>query len=448
MNNNGSIIISIVFLILVVFLAFTLLHITIFHNQIQGARMEKIRSTGQMTEELIYYLHLFRTRIYAENINQFTEPENDYFNSDHFPDAPSVNAPNILIKNSFSHYKRWKPGYTIVNITNTVNLTSTDNNFKLRAVLFIRLLIGKIPVTLFPFFLNNTSSTQNNTFLKKNRVTVNQKDIISANHVEADPGTTQFLADSLEIGDSALTWRGMREKFGLEPSDDPISEGIHRVAEGDTISCIFIQGNINALTFSTDGHIQMFTVVKNNIPHHFSYVPGQPVFTGWEGNGEEPLYFKERIVVNGNIWKLSQKGDAAFSENSDITLYASGQVVIKTSLQTKFLSVKKIKSTNLTLVCTNEDLFNSDNGGERGVVVDCTEETDIRVSVITDGTFENKTNQLNVYGSIFCGGLNNQGKIDITPASSGSTTLPFFRTQDYKCISHFRINAIEDVQDE
>ena len=235
---------------------------------------------------------------------------------------------------------------------------------------------------------------------------------------------------------SALARMGQEAK-------EAIPDLIHLLVEDDVLKCIFIQGDVEQLIFSTQENIQNILVVKKGFPYGYHFKPGENYFV-YRNYENEELLFKEKIVVNGNILSLEQEGVAAFTEEANITLFCSGHVTIRSSLETQNLNLKKIKSTNFTMVCSCEKLFNSEEL-KPGITVDTEDDTVIQASIITDGKLTNKSPTLEVQGSIFCKDLKNKGVIGVTHLDSKSDSVTFFRTTDFKYINRFYVSAIEEV---
>jgi len=448
MKTNGNIIISIVFIMLISFLGLTLLSFSIFHTWIRSARTLKIIETGRMHHELIYYLHHFHEKIFNENIQHFHQPEIDYFNNEHFPDIASSNDNNIIIKNSFTHRTLSKEYYNKIRITDTIIVSSLKNNYEIKSEVFIDILSGQIPLTFFPFFLNKTIDLPENTFMEQNHVIDKSSKNMVINDMAIEFDTSNFLLDCLKIKGSAITWAAMREKFGFEVSDEPIPEGIHLLVEDDELTCIFIQGDVDRLVFSTQENVQKILIVINGASHQYHYKPGENYFTSIfrDNQNEEFLLFKEKIAVNGNIGAMEQEGDAAFTEDANITLFCSGNMTIRSNLETQNLNLKEMKSTSLTLVCSIAKTLNINTEDlTPGITVDTKEETVIEASIIINGKLTNKSPKLKIKGSIFSNDLQNEGVIEITHWNSKSDTGRFFRTTDFKYINQFYVNAIEEV---
>jgi len=449
-DNKGNIVIALLLVMFLTFLGLSLLGFSIFHTWVRSARTQRITETDRMRRELIYYLHTFREKVFSQDLRSFMNPAADYFNKDYFPDtsvsAGSGSGGNMVIKNSFTNLVFPKEFYTKTRIIDRINVSSSKNNYSINAEVFIDMASGQIPLTFFPFFPDKPGEAPG---------IVENMDggspVMALNGVEVEFNVSEFLLNCLEVQGTALTWAAMREKFGFEVSDDPIPEGIHLLVGDNQVKCIFIQGDVERLVFSTADNIQKILVSKGGVVHEYHYKPGENYFIDRDNLTEEPWLFKERLVVNGNIWSLEQVGDAAFAEAAHITLFASGTVVIRSDLvtTTKNLNLQKIMSTGLTLVCASGTLFDREDlkPGIRIEPKDGADDICIEASILTDGKLTNESPKLEISGSIYCKDLENQGVIESRHVDAGSDWGAFFRTLDFKYIYHFHINFIEEIEE-
>jgi hypothetical protein len=249
-----------------------------------------------------------------------------------------------------------------------------------------------------------------------------------------------------------LSWREIREKFGFPPSDEPIAPGIYFLVEDGTLEAVFIQGDIERMIFSARDQLQKIRLIKNTAPYELYYKPQESYFECWDYSVSGEILYQEKIIVNGSVWSIEQESDGAFAELSDITLLVTGKAVIRSNLETAepYLSLRQSKLSNLKLVCGKEHLEHLfDCGGtESGVVidnVDKTNPTNLQVSVIVDGKFTNKDQDLKLYGSLYCKDLENTGTIEINHMDAVVPENNYFSTMEFKYINQFLIHFIEEV---
>lgn len=463
-NNKGNIIIALLFIMFLTFLGLSLLGFSIFHTWIRSARAQKITETDRMHQELIYYLHSFREKIFNQDLRPFLNPQVDFFNNSNFPDITTNigSGENIIIKNSFTNLVFPRGIYTKTRIIDHINVSAVKTNYRVKAEVFMDMASGQIPLTFFPFFLDTAVELLNNENFLLQHVDMNGQEGSSGcsgdnnpnmalNNVEVEFNSTEFLLNCLEIQGTALTWAVMREKFGLAVSNEPMPEGIHMLVEDNLVKCIFIQGNVDRLVFSVVDNIQVFRVVQQGISHEYHYKPSENYFINRDNLRQEAWFFKEIIIVNGNILSLEQEGDAAFTNAARITLFASGNVSIHSNLKAKIANpgLQKIVSTNLSLVCASGTLFDREDL-KPGVTIEPingNDEISLQVSIITNGKLINKSPKLKVSGSIYSTDLENQGNIEVNYVEAGSDWGAFFRSMDFKYIYHFHVNSIEEIEE-
>lgn len=454
MKDKGNILVSVVFVTFLAFVGISLLTFTVMHTKIVRARTMKLAKTDRIYQDLIYYFHHFREKVFNESVRDFSQPEQEYFNTTYFPDIITGSKHQII--HSFDYFEIPKAYYTKTRIIVTIEASSTTNSYCLNSEVFIDILSGKIPLTIFPFFMNrgteNPGPVDAETFLRENNVINKSDKNVVIDDIEAELGIHEFLIDALKITGTNMSWREIREKFGLPPSDEPIPIGIYFLVEDGAIESIFIQGDIERMIFSARDQLQEIRLIKNTVPYELYYKPKESYFECWDYSVTGDILYKEKIIVNGSVWSIEQEGDGAFGELSDITLLVTGKAVIRSNLETTkpYFSLRQSKLSNLKLVCGKEHLEHLFDGGgtESGVVVDNIDKTiptNLQVSVIVDGKFTNNDPELKLSGSLYCKDLENTGTIEINHIDAAVPEQKYFSTMDFKYINQFLIHFIEEV---
>lgn len=443
MKTQGSIIIAVIYAVLVSFIGLTLLTFSYLHNKIEGVRTRKAVETVKIRRDLVLYLHRFREKVLGENMAELDAPESSYFSQALFP-GEKIGA--TTIENSFSTVETQKQDYKKIRIIAAAAASSSQNNYAYNAEAHIDLLTGQIPITMFPVFINKKIDSTVDTYLEKNRITGTDGKKILVDDIETEIDMKGFLKDAIEIEKGcAVTWEAIREQFGFEISSEPIPDGVHLLFEADVLKLIFIQGDAERIVFSVDGGIQKIGITKNNMYYHLSYKPGEDYCRLWDDRISELSLFKEKIVVNGNAWSIEQSGEAAFLQSSNIVLFVSGRAVITTGLETEHIDLQEIFLANLVLLSGSDALPGQDSTLEAGVVIDAEEEVNLQAAVLTEGKVTNNSSKLNLSGSLYAGELENKGKIEAAHKNSKFDTSQYFVTKDFKYISDFFINFIEEV---
>ena len=449
-DNKGNILMSILLLVLVTFLGLGLLNVTIFHTRIRGARNYKNTAVERMEQELIYYLHHFREKVMNTSIKDIPHPETEFFNRVQFPDSKGILDNKLSITNSFSYVDFPFNGFTKFRVRDCIHVSSGKNNYALNSEVFVDMVCGRIPLMFFPFFLNKEIDKPEEIYLDENGVFDNNGGNPVIGELEVEIDTTGYLMECLGIPGDALTWALIRQKFGFELTDEPLPEGIHLLIEDGVLRCIFIQGDVDRLLFSTEGDIQKIVLIRGYTSREYHYKPGENYFLYWDDLRSEEMLYAENILVNGNIWSLEQDGDAAFTSNSNITLFATGEIVIRTNLKAddEGAGSNVVRSTHLTLLSCFEKVFGQE-GKTPGITVDTIDAEaggTVQVSIVTEGKVINKNPKLKVEGSVFGKELENEGILEIDHLDSNSACSNFFRTGEFNYIYHFHINSIEEEE--
>jgi len=454
MKDKGNILVSVVFVTFLAFVGISLLTFTVMHIRIVRARTMKLVKTDRIYQDLIYYLHHFREKVFNESIRDFNQPGQDYFNINYFPDIITGSEHQII--HSFDYFEIPKAYYTKTRIIVTIDASSTSDSYCLNSEVFIDILSGKIPLTIFPFFMNrgteNPTPVDAETFLRENNVINKSDKKVVIDDIDAELGIHEFLIDALKITGTNLSWSEIRERFGFPPSDDPIPPGIYFLVEDGALESIFIQGDIERMIFSARDQTQKIRLIKNTVPYELYYKPEESYFECWDYSVTGDILYKEKIIVNGSVWSIEQESDGAFAELSNLTLLVTGKAVIRSNLETAepYLSLRQSRLSNLKLACGQEHLEHLFDGGgtESGVVVDNidkTAPTNLQVSVIVDGKFTNKDPDLKLSGSLYCKDLENTGTIEINHIDAVVPEKNYFSTMDFKYINQFLIHFIEEV---
>lgn len=441
-KKEGILIVSVLFVILLSFIGLTLLTHSISHTKIQKARQNKTAVINHMTQKLIFYLHHLREKVFEVDLNIYPSPENDYFNRNFFPDFKKN---PIVISNSFFHHTEKKLLFNKTRISDSIQAISKVNNYQLQAGVLIDILSGKIPLDFFPLFLNKKIEDSQGAFLDSKGIIIEGSKNFIVSDTPVEFHISDFLIDSLKISGEILNWENIRKKFGLEIKDEPIEKGIYFIVEEDTLESIFIQDDLQRMIFSAENGLQVIQFYIAGELFELSYTPDRGGFFYWDNQIKNDSFFKEKIVINGNVWSLEQKNDYAFHEDSNLTLLVSGKTIIRTDLRAEHIDIKKVNIPRLTLINSNNSLFNSTDQSE--VIIGTQGKTITEVNLIVNGSFSNQCTELEVHGNIFSKELNNKGMIKIFERISNSGLSGYFHTENFTCAHKFLIDHLEEVHD-
>jgi hypothetical protein len=461
-HERGNIVLSIMFALFFSLLGLSLIFFCITHTQIVRARNTKLTESNILYQDFVYYLHQFRERVFEGNIQDYEQPGLDFFNISNFPIA-TMNNP------SYQGYRQYvEPFFNNTDYTNswgklsrvkaTFSCYSQDHPYRLKGEVIIDILSGRIPLEAFPFFLNRDVGMPVESFLEANRVKNNSLRKPLVQKIDTELNYSRFLLDALKISGAPLSWNTIRDKCGLSPSDTPIPEGLHLALMNETVQSIVIKGNVEQMIFSVDNvnHRQNIKIIMDSIPYKISYTPGKAIFSCWETTLSENCGFKEILMVIGNVQSIRQEGDAAFLEDSSLTLYVSGAASIVSCLESEarlHLGTRKFPLSNLRISCGKDKITEQifDAGGEpSGISVDTEEKVTLDASLITSGKFLNSSRELILTGGVYCHEFENNGTMDVRRnwLAGLMPWLEDFCTTDFKYISQYFISSIEEVFDE
>lgn len=469
-NKNGSILIVLLFMMLLFFTASSLLFFTIAHSRIVRARNFKSFHTAALRKDLIGYLHTFREELVPDKLKNFQFPESEYFTSEYFPiketDAGHVVTPSFV----FYHFPDLDiphAQFTRTRVTTNVKIAAANINlpaghpYRYQSEAVFDLFNGDIPLMLFPVFVQLRPGELHNEegYFKEKGVIYSSEFNPVVSDAETELEYDGFIRGSFNIpAGEVILWPEIRRKLGFEPCEEPLEEGIYLVVEGSWIRAVFVQGDVDAIVLFTEPDnlepVQGVRFIRSAASYEIRYKPGREYFQCPEPAIGTDKFFYQRIIVNGSIHSLEQAGDSAFCPRSRLMLLASGQVVIHSNLETTGgqMNMGSVTLANLTLAAGFGDVFKGNNETDNtpdssapAVVVDTQGTAKINANIIADGIIENKSSELNLEGSLYCRGIENHGKIEITHVKSADPDTGYFRVNDYKYVYRFFVSFVEEV---
>jgi len=455
-NENGSLLLVLSFVVFLTFIGFSLAFSTISHTRITGERAFKLQVTENLKEDVIYYLHNFRRRIFEEKLNRCANPVVEYFNSVQFPqqeiNGRSVVSPSFnYVETLYVHYKKFR--VTGQFGTRTI-ATGAAACYLVRADVSLELLSGGVPVSEVPFFLEKQVNGPQ--FLEDNRITSAGNLAMTVGEEETDLDFAGCIADALEIPRRILLqWREIRLKLGMPQSDQPLPEGIYCFQGSGVVPAVFIQGDLEQMIFfvvpDTDGQVQGIRFTLAGGSYEIQYRPGAVDFQCTDQAVAQQSLFKETLIVNGRILSLVQQGDAAFTASARILLLVSGRTVIRSDLlrETNHIGLDTVKVTALTLVTGMEQLFGiSYEDDPPGITVDTGVTGRVEATLITSGDLSVQSDQLEVRGSVYAKDYKSGGSLKVRREASGRAHGEYFKTVDYNYLRRFLLYAVEEVEGE
>jgi len=445
MSRRGNIVISLMFVLLVSFSGLAMLTHSLLHSKIIGARRSKWQICGGLERVLLLQLHRYWQRLADSDMNEFSAPENDFFNNVNFPDA---NEGGFRVKNIFSQQAQ-APGNGFLKVRIFNRLAASKDNSRLTycGQASIDLLKGDIPLSEFALLVNKEIAETQAAYLAGKGVEWSSPLIPLPGKPVVEGDCRHLLAETLQLDGEFPDWRQIREKFNLEPTDAPILPGIYLALVADLVEAVFVEGNLQMLEFKAASGRQSIIFWQDNRSFELSYQPGRESMF-WNGQEAVNGYkFAEKIIVHGNIWAIEQSGNAAFVSDARIQVLATGKMVISSGLEGENLGLQKTKFANLLLMTSARDFFNGDEINA-DIVITTGADSTVEAHLLAAGKLIHGDGLLKLSGSLIAGDIQNSGRIQIG-ALAGQFDFPAqLSLKNFQCLQNFRVHFITEGTDE
>lgn len=445
MTNRGNIVISLMFMILVSFSGLALLTHSLLHSKIIAARRSKWAVSAGLEQALLLQLHRYWQQLANSDMNQFSDPESDFFNTVNFPDTAEN---GFQVKNHFSR-QSLTPGNGFLKFRIFNRLAASLDKSKLTycGQVSVDLLKGDISLGEFALLVNKDIAVTQAAYLADKGVEWSSPQIPLAGKPLGEGDCRSLLSETLQLEGEFPDWRQIRNKFNLESSDAPVPAGIYLAQVADLVEAVFVEGNLQMLEFKAAGGRQSIVFRQDNRSFELSYQPGRESML-W--NGQEAVNgfrFAEKIIVHGNIWAIEQSGNAAFVAAARIQVLASGKMVISSGLAGENLGLQKTKFANLLLMTTAKDFF---SGAEinADIVVNTGAESTVEAHLLAAGKLIHGDGLLKLSGSLIAGDIQNSGRIQINVLAGQFDFPDCLSVKNFKCLQNFRVHFITEGTDE
>ncbi len=437
MNNRGLIVLSMLFVALLAFIGLSLLSSTLFHLNISQAKIKRDREQNLLKNEMVRYIHHFREKLYEIDLEKFELPEG-YFNKARFKDHISN---GFKIKSMFKCHSRESAQYSTHHVCKSILINRKKEAMTIQSEVWIEILTGCLPVSMIPLYVSNEKIISKERFLSEKKIQVTQSGFKTGSELKPDLDLSAFVKDSLELKCEFLNWREIREKLGLDPIEKPVPNGIYSVLslpDKDIAEAFFIQGDVDKLELSSSDHVQYIRIHKEGQVFIIQYGTEDVWLRyGYGSDIEEmPSQFRERIIINGNLLSITapepNSREISPLGHSDLTIYASGKIVVDSSIQTAAgHTIKLIADSNSFLGKYQESgkIFINDDPDADSVTT--------HITVIATESLVNQAKNLNFHGSVYANDIVNNGHIQLHDRSSRAAIDPFIRTKPTFYIKDF-----------
>jgi hypothetical protein len=445
MNRRGNIVIAVLISILLSLSGLALLTHSLLHSKIIGARRSKWQVSGGLEQALLLQLHRYRQQLDNSDMNQFSDPENDFFSPANFPDA-RVGA--VLVKNSFSR-QALAPGsgFARVRIFNRLSAVRENSRLTCLGQASVDLLKGDIPLAELPLLVNREMAAAQADYLAGKGVEWSAAIVPLPGNPLVGADCSPLLVETLQLEGEFPDWRQIRDKFNLEPGDAPIPSGTYLVLAGSSVRAVFVQGDLQRLEFSAANGRQSIVFGQNGGSLELSYLPGRDSVL-WSGREAVTGYdFTEKIFVHGNIWAIAQTGNAAFASGAGIQVLASGRMTVSSGLRGESLGPPACTFASLLLMTSKRDFFTADEVNA-DIILAANAGDVVEAHLLAAGSLVHGGGSMKISGSLIAGDIQNSGSL-LVEARSGRFDFPArFRLQHFQCLQNFSVRFITEGGDE
>jgi hypothetical protein len=314
-------------------------------------------------------------------------------------------------------------------------------------------LAGRIPLSAFPFLLNNTlSPEERRDFLEENDITLlpSSREILPPQVSFADAplipeSAAPFLEKALDIEvfrPQDMTAAKLRSVLGLEESQEPVPEGVYLIRNDLGLAGVYVEGDIQEMVAAVEGTYQVISFRMEDGVWVLKYSPAESKTSFLSPQGEETfdLVPLGPIIISGDVLSLGggvveAEGEVrlvtdrevpAILPGVNLSLVASGKITITSHLVQQGLSWQegipylKSEQAQVIIFSTGRDLW-TEAAVEGGVVIAAGAPKELKVQAeLTAGgeglkvEGENKT--LRVLGSVQTTAYSSSGNLlSLTP---------------------------------
>ena len=445
MNRRGNIVIAVLFALLLSLSGMALLTHSLLHSKIIAARRGKWRDGGNLEQAIVLQLHRYRQRLDESDMNQYAAPENDFFNTVNFPD---VIGSGLRVNNQFRRQALTAPGaFSKVRVFNRLTAGSAKSRLAYGGEASVDLLAGDIPLSEFSLLVNREITGTQSAYLAGKGVEWSGP----LNCLPGKPAVSgdcrSLLVEALRLSGPIPDWRQIREKFNLEPSAEPVAQGIYLTLAAGLVETVFVEGDLQLLQFRANDGLQSIAFGQDARRSELSYRPGLGSLL-WSGpEAVNGCRFAEKIIVHGDIGAIVQSGDAAFAADSRIQVLASGKMTVCSGLAGENLGLQKAGFANLLLMTGGKDFF---SGADRNadIVLAAADGSTVEAHLLAAGNVIHGDGLLTLSGSVIAGDIQNSGRLRVR-ARAGQFDFPdHLELKSFKCLQNFRIHFIAEGNDE
>ncbi|MEN8223053.1 MAG: hypothetical protein ABFR36_07315 [Acidobacteriota bacterium] len=435
-SNKGSVILSIIFMTLIIFLGLSLLNFTIIHNRVVKARNFHQSRSELLHNTLIRHLHTDLNKIKTSRFGSSIDDCSEYFNSNIYPD---IKEDSINVKKTFSFTPRNFPMFKIIRGVFEIETMDPSKRHRWKSSSIFNIISGNIPINLIPVIINppDLSEIEENIIFNNLRSTDSNHIIISDHESVFD--ISSYLADILKLDRNRLTIDSIMELFGNPENKN----GIYFLESERDAGPVFVQGDAESISLSTDKNYQIIEIISGESYFRIRYSGEKYIYQSEKLSGHGNKIFNQKIIINGNVKILQAAGSPALVSNSHPELIVLGDISILSSITGINRNIHGLSDPGITIISAPSP-FSGDNKLPT-LTFRSNGPLNIHGSINIRGLVSNKNSDVTIKGNLYCRELSNSGNISIETISEYKpVSINNFYLSDISFIRDLRTEQIEE----
>ncbi|MCK4888938.1 MAG: hypothetical protein KAS21_02215 [Candidatus Aminicenantes bacterium] len=441
MEKNGSVILAVIFMFLVLFLGLSLLNFTLVHNRVVKARNIHHARSEILHNLLIFHLHKDTDKIKNIKFNSSIDDCKDHFNNILYPDS-EVNS--VKVKKSFSFNTRDFSLFKLIKVNFGIKSISSNERHIWKSESIFNIITGDLPFNLFPVLINSGGYNISNEKFIKDLLSSTEKHHIFISEHESVFDIKLYLAKLLGLDRENVTLIALKQLFEQTEYESELRDGIYFPCSSEKAGPVFVQGNTEKVMLSIEDECQIIEIVQNNNHFKIKYSKEQFHYETGEKSGNEYKIFNGKIIINGNVNVLEAGSDPALAIDSHPELIILGDLNICSSITGNITTAYYNSRPSITII-----LAASPFSLRYSIPVlrfDCAGPIIIHGSININGGIINDTPEIQISGNLYCRDLKNKGKIKVTPLKKFKPpSIDNFYIKNLTVIKDFRTELIEEI---
>ncbi len=441
MEKNGSVILAVIFMFLVLFLGLSLLNFTLVHNRVVKARNIHHARSELLHNLLIFHLHKDTEKIRNIKFNSSIDNYKEHFNNMLYPNSMEN---SVKIKKSFLFNSRDFSLFKLIKVNFGIESISSNGRHKWKSESIFNIISGDLPFSLLPVLINSGGyNIFNEKFIEDLLPSTEKHNIFISDH-ESVFDIKSYLAKILGLDRENVNLIALKQLFEQADNESEFRDGIYFPLSAEKAGPVFVQGNTKKILLSIEDEYQIIEIIQNNNYFKIRYSGEQFHYETGGKSGNEHKIFNGKIIVNGNVDVLEAGSDPALAINSHPELIILGNLNICSSITGSITASSCNSKPSITIILAASPfslkysipILRFDSAGP----------LIIHGSININGSIINDTPEVQISGNLYCRDLKNKGKIKVTPLKNfAPPSIDNFYMKNMTIIRNFRTELIEEI---